>query len=100
MRWTISSDVAPGISQTTVVNLSVDKPFPFTPLTILSPTRITFSFTFMDLEFSFPFPGGAWNVAFSFSIDVGILVVLAGFSSDFEGCLVLEFDGSNCVHLF
>ena len=54
----------------------------------------------MDLEFSFPFPGGAWNVAFSFSIDVGILVVLAGFSSDFEGCLVLEFDGSNCVHLF
>ena len=88
MRWTISSDVAPGISQTTVVNLSVDKPFPFTPLTILSPTRITFSFTFMDLELSFPFPGGACNVVFSFSIDMGILVALADCRSNFNGCLV------------
>ena len=43
------------ISQTTVVNLSVDKLFPFKPLTMLSPTMITFPFTFIDLVFTFHF---------------------------------------------
>ena len=78
----------------------MDKPLPFAPLTILSPTRINFSFAFMDLEFSFPFPGGACKAVFSFQIVMGTLVVLADFRSDFDGCLVKEFGGSNCVHLF
>ena len=89
-----------GISRTTVVNLSIDKPFPFTLVTILSPTRITFSFTFIDLEFSFRFPGGASNAVFAFPIVMGTSVVLADFRSDFGGCLVKEFGGSNCVRLF
>ena len=92
----MSSDVAPGISQTTVINLSVDKPVPFIPLTILSPTRITFSFSFIDLVFTFPFPAGASNVVFSFPIVMGALVVLADFKSNFEGSMVKEFGGSNC----
>ena len=71
-----------------VANLSEDKPFLFTPLTILSPTSLTFSFTFIDLEYSFPFPDGAYKVVFSFSIDMGILMILADFRSDFDGCLV------------
>ena len=42
----------------------------------------------MDLEFSFPLPGGGYNVVFSFSIDMDILVVLADFRRAFDGCLV------------
>ena len=61
------------------VNLSVDKPFPFIPLTILSPIRITFSFAFVDL-FTFLFPVGAFNAVFSFPIVMGTLVVLADFT--------------------
>ena len=29
-----------------------------------------------------------------------VLVVLVDFRSDFDGCLVKKFDGSDCVHLF
>ena len=96
----MSSDFALCISQTTVVNLSLDKPFQFTPLTILSPTRITFSFTFIDLVISFPFPGQSSKAVFSFPIVRGILVVLADFRSDFEGSLVKKFVGSNSGYLF
>ena len=61
-----------------IENLSVEKPFSFTPLSILSPTRTTFSFTFMDLEFSFPFPGGAWNAVFFFNC-YGYIGGISGF---------------------
>ena len=83
-----------------VINLSVVKPFPFTPLSILSQTRVTFSFSFTDLMFSFLFPGGTSKVVFSFPIVMGTLVVLADFRSDFDDSVVKGFGGSNCVHLF
>ena len=81
-----------GILRTTVVNLFVDKPFPFIPLTILSPTRTTFT----DLVFTFPFPVNPFNAVFLFPIVMGTMAVLADCRSDFEGSLVKEFGGSNC----
>ena len=48
----------------------------------------------------FSFPGGVCNAVFSLPIVMGILVVLADFRSNFDGCLVKEFGGSYCVHLF
>ena len=54
----------------------------------------------MDLVFTFPFPGGGSSLMFSLSIVMGTLMVLADFRSDFDGSLVKEFGGSNCVHLF
>ena len=54
----------------------------------------------MDLVFTFPFPAGGSSVMFLLSIVMGTLVVLGDFRSDFDGSLVKEFGGSNCVHLF
>ena len=91
------TDVALGILQTTVVNLSIDKPFPFTPLETLSLTRITISFTFSFTSFSFQFPGCTSMVVFSFPIVMGTLVLLEDSRSDVDDCLVEEFVGSNLL---
>ena len=78
MNCVISSETSPGILLTTVINLSLDKLFPFFPklfpLTILSQTRITFSFNVVDLVFSFPFTGGTSMAVFSLPIGMGTLV--------------------------